>query len=163
MIEVFLQTGMRLSELANLTLKDVELPKRITRDIDSMGSVRVLRKGGKVEQILLNYKACHALATYLKVRPKVEHTGLFVTKFKTQMTARAVEYMVHKYLVECEIHHASVHTLRHYEGDAPCRERNGYQDGAGDAWTRESGDDEHLCVALQAWAEEGAARARVVT
>jgi site-specific recombinase XerD len=47
MIEVFLQTGMRLSELANLTLKDVELPKRITRDIDSMGSVRVLRKGEK--------------------------------------------------------------------------------------------------------------------
>jgi hypothetical protein len=36
-----------------------------------------------------------------------------VTKFKTQMTARAVEYMVHKYLVECDIHHASVHTLRH--------------------------------------------------
>lgn len=113
MIEVFLQTGMRLSELANLALRDVELPKRITRDIDSMGSVRVQRKGGKIEQIPLNYKAWQALATYLKVRPKVEHKGLFVTKFKTQMTARAVEYMVHKYLVECNIHHASVHTLRH--------------------------------------------------
>ena len=75
MIEVFLQTGMRLSELAQLTLSDIELPKRITRDIESMGSVRVLRKGGKVERIPLNYKACHALATYLKVRPKVEHTG----------------------------------------------------------------------------------------
>ena len=31
-IEVFLQTGMRLSELAGLTLPDLELPTRITRD-----------------------------------------------------------------------------------------------------------------------------------
>jgi site-specific recombinase XerD len=110
---VVIQTGMRLSELVQLTLSDLELPKRITRDIDSMGSVHVQRKGGNVERIPLNYKACQALATYLKVRPKVDHAGLFVTKFKTRMTARAIEYMVSKYLVECEIHHASVHTLRH--------------------------------------------------
>ncbi len=50
-IEVFLQTGMRLSELARLTLTDIDLPKRITRDIESMGSVRVQRKGGKIERI----------------------------------------------------------------------------------------------------------------
>ena len=54
-VEVFLQTGMRLSELAHLTLTDIELPKRITRDIEAMGSVRVQRKGGKVERIPLNY------------------------------------------------------------------------------------------------------------
>ncbi len=112
-MEVFLQTGMRLSELAHLTLTDVELPKRITRDIESMGSVRVRRKGGKVERIPLNYKACQALAAYQKVRPTVEHDGLFVTKFKTRMTARSIEYMVAKYLAETGIHHASVHTLRH--------------------------------------------------
>ncbi len=112
-MEVFLQTGMRLSELAHLTLTDVEVPKRITRDIESMGSVRVQRKGGKVERIPLNYKACQALAAYLKVRPHVEHNGLFVTKFKTRMTARSIEYMVSKYLTETGILHASVHTLRH--------------------------------------------------
>ncbi len=112
-VEVFLQTGMRLSELAHLTLSDVELPKRITRDIESMGSVRVQRKGGKVERIPLNYKACQALAAYQKVRPTVEHDGLFVTKFKTRMSARAIEYMVSKYLAETGIRHASVHTLRH--------------------------------------------------
>ena len=110
-IEVFLQTGMRLSELAGLTLSDVELPKRITRDIESMGSVRVRRKGGKVERIPLNYKACQALAAYLKVRPKVEHDGLFVTKFKSRMSARSIEYMVSKYLSETGIRHASVHTF----------------------------------------------------
>ncbi len=41
------------------------------------------------------------------------YTGLFVTKFKTQMTARSIEYMVSKYLTETGIRHASVHTLRH--------------------------------------------------
>ncbi len=112
-IEVFLQTGMRLSELARLTRSDVELPKRITRDLESMGSVRVQRKGGKIERIPLNYKACQALAAYLKVRPKVQHDGLFVTKFKTRMTSRAIEYMVAKYLAETGISGASVHTLRH--------------------------------------------------
>ncbi|HSH79266.1 MAG TPA: hypothetical protein VLA19_12135 [Herpetosiphonaceae bacterium] len=86
--------------LIRASLTDVELPKRITRDIESMGSVRVQRKGGKVERIPLNYKACQALASYLKVRPKVEHDGLFITKFKTPMTARSIEYMVSKYLGE---------------------------------------------------------------
>jgi site-specific recombinase XerD len=112
-MELFLQTGMRLAELAHLLLTDVELPKRITRDIESMGSVRVHRKGGKIECIPLNYKACQALAAYLKVRPRVDHEGLFVTKFKTRMTARAIEYMVAKYLAETGIRQASVHTLRH--------------------------------------------------
>jgi site-specific recombinase XerD len=112
-IEVFLQTGMRLSELARLMLADVDLPKRITRDIESMGSVRVQRKGGKIERIPLNYKACQALAAYLKVRPTVDHDGLFITKFKTRMTTRSIEYMVSKYLGETGISGASVHTLRH--------------------------------------------------
>jgi site-specific recombinase XerD len=39
-IEVFLQTGMRLSELAKLQLHDVEIPKRITPDPDNMGYVQ---------------------------------------------------------------------------------------------------------------------------
>ncbi len=50
---------------------------------------------------------------YLKVRSKVETDGLFITKFKTPMSARSIEYMVSKYLVETSISHASVHTLRH--------------------------------------------------
>jgi site-specific recombinase XerD len=112
-IEVFLQTGMRLSELACLTLADVELPKCITRDIESLGSLRVQRKGGKIERIHLNYKACQALAAYLKVRLKVEHDGLFITTFKTRITPRSIEYMVTKYLAETGIQHTSVHTLRH--------------------------------------------------
>lgn len=113
MIEVLLQTGMRLSELSRLKLSDVEIPKRITRDPDNVGTVRVTRKGGKIDTISLNYKACKAIDTWLKVRPKVDHDALFVTKFKKPMGPRAIQRMVKKYMEEAEIRGASVHTLRH--------------------------------------------------
>jgi integrase/recombinase XerC len=113
MIEVLLQTGMRLSELAGLQIGDIALPKRITKDPENTGSVRVRRKGGKVNTIPLNYKACQALAAWLKVRPQVDHGGLFVTKFKTAIGKRAIQYTVAKYLLEANIEGASVHTMRH--------------------------------------------------
>jgi integrase/recombinase XerC len=112
-IEVLLQTGMRLSELARLTLYDVEIPKRINQEPDNTGTVRVRRKGGKVDTIPLNYKACQALAAWLKVRPGVVDPTLFVTKFNTSMSKRAIQYTVNKYLQAAGIKGASVHTLRH--------------------------------------------------
>jgi integrase/recombinase XerC len=112
-IEVLLQTGMRLSELTRLAIDDVEIPKRINRDPDNTGTVRVKRKGGKVDTIPLNYKACKALDTWLKVRPNVDHPTLFVTQFNTPMSKRAIQYTVSKYLQSADIQGASVHTLRH--------------------------------------------------
>ena len=112
-IEVLLQTGMRLSELARLTIYDVEIPKRINREPDNTGTVRVKRKGGKVDTIPLNYKACQALAAWLKLRPEVDFATLFVTKFNTPMSKRGIQYTVSKYLQAADIKNASVHTLRH--------------------------------------------------
>lgn len=112
-IELFLQTGMRLSELSRLTLNDVELPKRIDKDPDNVGIVRVRRKGGKNETIPLNYKACRALKTWLGVRPSVTTPTLFVSKFKRSLSNRAIQYVIENYLKEAKIVGASVHTLRH--------------------------------------------------
>ncbi len=112
-IEVFLQTGMRLSELARLTLDDIELPNRISRDPDNTGSVRVTRKRGKTDTIPLNYKACQALVAWLNVRPRITADALFVTKFRGPMGMRAIQKVVEKYVAEAGIRHASVHTLRH--------------------------------------------------
>ena len=112
-VELFLQTGMRLSELASLALDDVQLPRKISREPDNIGTVRVTRKRGKVQTIPLNYKACQALKTWLSVRPKVDHPALFVTKFRTPMSRRAIQYTIEKYLKLAQIPNASVHTLRH--------------------------------------------------
>jgi site-specific recombinase XerD len=112
-VEVLLQTGVRLPELTRLTVDDIEIPKRINREPDNTGTVRVKRKGGKVDTIPLNYKACKALDTWLKVRPDMDHPALFVTKFSTPMGKRAVQHTVSKYLQTAAIKGASVHTLRH--------------------------------------------------
>jgi site-specific recombinase XerD len=112
-IEVYLQTGMRLSELVNLKVVDLELPARISRDPDNTGQAHIRRKGGKLVTIPLNYKACQVLASWLKARPKVEQPEVFISKFKTALSARAVQYVVAHYLHEAGITGASVHTLRH--------------------------------------------------
>jgi len=113
MIELFLQTGMRLSELAKLQLSDIDIPKRITADPDNTGSVRVRRKGGKTEYIPLNHKACKAIANYLQVRIDAGYPALFLNKFQQPMSTRAIQLRVEKYLKEADIEGASVHTLRH--------------------------------------------------
>ena len=58
-------------------------------------------------------EACRALKTWLATRPNVAHDGLFVTKFGTAMSKRAIQAVVAKHLEEAEIAGASVHTLRH--------------------------------------------------
>jgi site-specific recombinase XerD len=112
-VELILQTGMRLSEVARLTLDDVELPPRINREPGNVGSVSIQGKGRKHRTVPLNYKACRALKAWLTVRPKISEPALFVTKFREPMGPRAIQQLVEKYLKEAGIRGASVHTLRH--------------------------------------------------
>lgn len=119
-VEVLLQTGLRLSELSQLRLGDVELPPTIrqpnaaAKDPGSVGAVRVQGKGRKQRTVTLNWKACKAVKAYLAVRPaEAADDRLFVTKFLKGMGPRAVERAVEKYLGEAGIAGASVHSLRH--------------------------------------------------
>jgi len=112
-IELLLQTGIRLAELARLSLDDMDLPRRVSREPMNTGTLLVHGKGRKERTITLNYKACKALKAWLKVRPEVDSNSLFVSKFREPMSARGYEYIVKKYLKEAGIKGASVHTLRH--------------------------------------------------
>lgn len=115
LIELFLQTGLRLSEVARLRIADVELPGRVSAEPDSVGFAHVVRKGGKQDTIPLNFKACRALKTWLAARPKQPsaHDSLFVSKFGRPLSKRAIQATVTKYLAEAGVHGASVHSLRH--------------------------------------------------
>ena len=115
-IELFLQTGMRLSELSRLTVDDVNLPARIGRDKESVGSVRILGKGRKERTVTLNWKACKALKSYLAIRPDASGSALFMSKFRAPLGPRAIQELVRKYLREAAIENATVHTLRHTFG-----------------------------------------------
>jgi integrase/recombinase XerD len=112
-IELILQTGIRLSEVARLTVEAVELPPRINRDPSNTGSISIRGKGRKSRTLPLNYKACRALKAWLSVRPSIPDPALFVTKFRAPLGPRAIQRVVKKYMDEAGIRHASVHTLRH--------------------------------------------------
>jgi site-specific recombinase XerD len=53
------------------------------------------------------------MTSWLKVYNRADHINLFVTKFSTPMSKRAIQYTVSKHLQAANIKGASVHTLRH--------------------------------------------------
>ena len=115
-IELFLQTGMRLSELANLLVTDIELPQKLSKE--TVGHVFIRKgKGRKDRVVALNYNGCKAVKVWLRVRPTYLATAhLFTSKFKRPITHRGVEWIVNKYLDEAGIQRAHVHSLRHTFG-----------------------------------------------
>ncbi len=153
-ITVYLQTGMRLSELARLTLDDVKLPKRINRDPDNMGWVRVTRKGGKTKEIPLNYKACQSLAQgAASSRPR---------RLVCEQIQNANDHPGYS-VYGAKISAGGGHPgglgayLAPYDGHPPRGRRDRSQNGAGDPGPRRSVHDRHLRVAGQAGPTQGVA------
>ena len=109
-IQVFLQAGLRVSELANLTLSDLDLVNKTL--LVQQG------KGKKDRTIPLEQQSLAALKSYLGEReadPECEH--LFVAKNGTSLAIRSVRYIVKKHMQKAGIKkRASVHTLRHTFG-----------------------------------------------
>jgi len=116
LIELFLRTGIRLSEAAALNHFDVQLPQRLSPDPAEVGRVYIRGKGRRERLITLNPKACQVLSAYLAVRPAVPDSHLFITRFGHGMQPRALERAVEKYCRDADIPGASVHTLRHTFG-----------------------------------------------
>jgi site-specific recombinase XerD len=116
-IELVLQTGIRLSELSKVTINDLELPNKIIPDPDHTGQLHIRQgKGRKDRTLSLNYKVCRALKYYLQVRPNASTPALFVSKFRTGISPRGYEWILGRYLKQANIEGASVHTLRHTFG-----------------------------------------------
>lgn len=111
-VTLFLNCGMRLSELVGINLNDVD------RDLRSL---RVLGKGNKERIIYLNEACQDALATYLSERlelaqsTKIETNALFLSRLEKRISEKTVQWMVYKYLdmAGLEAKRYSVHKLRH--------------------------------------------------
>ncbi len=110
-VVLFLNTGMRLSELVGLNLEsfDSELTK-----------VKVLGKGNKERVIYLNDAARSALQDYIRLRldPKyitTSDTALFLSGRQTRISVKTVQWLVYKYLdmAGLGMKGLSVHKLRH--------------------------------------------------
>ena len=111
-IQTFLQTGIRLSELANLRVEDVDVEHR---------NLTVRQgKGKKDRQIPLVDDVVKALRNYLRYRNTeliVDDEILFLAKNGTSLNVSTVKYTVAKYVKKAGIRKkVSVHTLRHTFG-----------------------------------------------
>jgi integrase/recombinase XerC len=106
-LQVFLQTGIRVSELASLTLRDVDFIKP---------SITVRGKGNAQREIALEKKGSQALRSYLAVRmaPEGSTEQLFLNYKGEPISERGVRKLVVKYTKAAGItKKASCHTLRH--------------------------------------------------
>jgi site-specific recombinase XerD len=104
-LQVFLQTGIRVSELAHLTLEDVDLIKP---------AIQVRGKGSIEREIALEKRGLLALKNYLAVRPESLSSVLFLNYKGEPISERGIRKLVVKYRKNAGItKRASCHSLRH--------------------------------------------------
>lgn len=101
-IELMLQTGIRIGEVANLTLNDVKDDKMLIRAYESQPK----------REIPLNSPAKQAFDRYLGVRPKANIGHVFVTKTGRPLLVRNIRSSIDRYFREAGIEDAKVNDLR---------------------------------------------------
>ena len=110
MLELLYATGLRVSELVNLTLNQMNL---------NQGVVRIIGKGNKERLVPMGEQAQVLLNDYLnQIRPDIlknrSSEYVFVTHRGGQMTRHAFWHIIKKYAQIAGIkQHLSPHTLRH--------------------------------------------------
>jgi integrase/recombinase XerD len=104
-IEILLQTGMRISELANLRMEDVDLERNII-NIQAQES-RSARK------VPLNAAAKDALLHYYEIRPRAREKTVFLTKTCRPFLVRNIRTAIDRYFRLAGIKEAKVNDLRH--------------------------------------------------
>lgn len=109
-LEVALQTGLRISEICSLAVNDVEFSTRTT-----VGHVRVQKgKGGKKRMVTLNEAAEKAIKEYQSVRPKdTGYQELFLNNRLRPCKPNVISEIFKKYMGKAGITGASFHSLRH--------------------------------------------------
>ena len=110
-ITLFLNCGMRLSELVGINLKDISFEDC---------KMTVIGKGNKERTIYLNKACMNAINSYLAVRPRDgvksdSRDALFLSERKERISNRTVQYIVKQELRKAGLdsNKYSVHKLRH--------------------------------------------------
>lgn len=105
-LQLFLQTGIRVGELVQLMLSDIDLQEGVLKI--SSG------KGKKQREIDLEKKAILAVKNYLTTRQQTNDNHLFISYLGGGMSDRAVKKLVEKYKNQAGItKQISCHSLRH--------------------------------------------------
>lgn len=107
-LQLFVQSGLRLSEVASIELDDIDISER-------KGTLRIIAsKGGSERKIHLNKTARHAITAYLQVRPTLPDTNkLFISQLNRPLSPRSIYHLTKKYLEAAGMPDLSCHSLRH--------------------------------------------------
>lgn len=110
-ITLFLNCGLRLSELVGININDISFDD---------AKMTVIGKGNKERTIYLNKACLQAINSYLEVRPKIgikpsSIKALFLSERKERISKRTVQYVVDKELRRAglDTKKYSTHKLRH--------------------------------------------------
>lgn len=110
-ITLFLNCGMRLSELVSINIKDIKFDE---------AKMTVIGKGNKERTIYLNKACMSAINGYLAVRPKEkikpkDEDALFLSERLERISKRTVQYVVERELRKAGLDTTkySTHKLRH--------------------------------------------------
>lgn len=104
-VELLLQTGLRIGELAALQLQDISIEK-------SHLKIRAY-ESHDARKVPLNSTAKAAIEKYVKERPKTKNTTLFITKTGNPFLIRNIRTAVNRYFRIAGIEGAKVNDLRH--------------------------------------------------
>lgn len=102
-LELLYSCGLRVSEIVNLTINDINLEE---------GFVRVIGKGNKERIVPLGSKAISAIKEYLKQRRNVKEKKLFLNNRNKGLTRQSVWFIVKQFANNVGLS-ISPHTLRH--------------------------------------------------
>ena len=108
-LTIFLNCGLRVSELVGINVSDISLHDE---------RLRVLGKGNKERLVYLNQACRDAIDAYLphRIAPLPEaRDALFISKQRKRISAQTVKWLVGKHLNDAGLSqkHCSAHKLRH--------------------------------------------------
>lgn len=107
--ELLYSSGLRVSELTNLKLNDIDL---------DVGYVKIKGKGGRERIVPVNNRTIYILKKYIELRNKKYGTDieyLFVSKFRTKLSRVEIWKQLKKYAMRCGINYKKIHPhiIRH--------------------------------------------------
>ncbi len=108
-VELLLQTGVRIGELRRLKINDIEFSEN-----ESPGKISIASWGKNPERVIpLNKPAQEALKKYLEKRPKSKEETVFITRSGRPFLIRNIRTTINRYYKKAGIENAKVNDLRH--------------------------------------------------
>jgi integrase/recombinase XerC len=104
-MELFYSSGIRLSELASLELKEIDFNSLL---------IKVQGKGKKERIVPITQNAALWLKNYIQHPERNSSHALFLNRFGNKLTTRSIDRMFHNFLVQSGLSaKITPHTIRH--------------------------------------------------